>query len=201
MNMKKTFSEKRSKIREFYIKTASEVFSKFGFKKTTLDDISMAAGKTKTGIYYYFQNKESVFKAVVEREIEVVKSETLQLMSELNNPTDKIAGYIKLRYKHLKELSNFYEALKSDFLEGLEFITEIRSKYDSLEIGILEGVLSEGNATGEFDVADPAKTSLAISTILKGLEIPFFVKNYTFDIENQIDELLNLLFNGIIKRN
>lgn len=201
MNMKKTFSEKRSKIREFYIKTASEVFSKFGFKKTTLDDISMAAGKTKTGIYYYFQNKESVFKAVVEREIEVVKSETLQLMSELNNPTDKITGYIKLRYKHLKELSNFYEALKSDFLEGLEFITEIRSKYDSLEIGILEGVLSEGNATGEFAVADPAKTSLAISTILKGLEIPFFVKNYTFDIENQIDELLNLLFNGIIKRN
>jgi len=35
---------------------------------------------------------------------------------------------------------------------------------------------------------------------LKGFEIPFFIEKVDKDIEGQLDSLIDILFNGIIKR-
>jgi len=35
---------------------------------------------------------------------------------------------------------------------------------------------------------------------MRGLEIPFFIKQIVIDIDNRIDELLNILFYGLLKR-
>ncbi|HNX67284.1 MAG TPA: helix-turn-helix domain-containing protein, partial [Bacteroidales bacterium] len=52
------------------VEIAREIFTRFGFKKTTMEEIAVASRKGKSSIYYYFTSKEDVFKAVVEREAE-----------------------------------------------------------------------------------------------------------------------------------
>jgi len=45
-----------------------------------------------------------------------------------------------------------------------------------------------------------ALAAIAVFTAIKGLEIPLFWKNKYIDIENRVEDLLNILFHGILKR-
>lgn len=56
---------KRDANRENILKIAQDIFSKYGYKKTTLDDIANAVRKWKSSLYYYFKSKEDLFQAVI----------------------------------------------------------------------------------------------------------------------------------------
>lgn len=43
------------------------VFGRFGFKKTSVDDLAAAAGISKQGLYLHFSSKEEVFLAGLQR--------------------------------------------------------------------------------------------------------------------------------------
>lgn len=44
---------------------ATEVFLRFGFKKTSMDDLARAAGLSRQGLYLHFSSKEALFSAAV----------------------------------------------------------------------------------------------------------------------------------------
>jgi len=43
-------------------------------------------------------------------------------------------------------------------------------------------------------------TAMAIQTTLKGLEVPLFWKKKEVDIEYRLNAILEVLFNGIVKK-
>ena len=47
---------KKDVNRESILKIAQEIFSKYGYRKTTLDDIANAVRKGKSSLYYYFKS-------------------------------------------------------------------------------------------------------------------------------------------------
>jgi AcrR family transcriptional regulator len=55
--------------RQHLIKTAADLIYRNGFLKTTLADISAKADIPLGSIYYYFQNREDIARAVVERRV------------------------------------------------------------------------------------------------------------------------------------
>ena len=44
---------------------AGETFIRFGFKKTSMDDVARAAGLSRQGVYLHFPTKEELFREVV----------------------------------------------------------------------------------------------------------------------------------------
>jgi AcrR family transcriptional regulator len=52
---------------------AVRVFLRYGFKKTSMDDLARAAGLSRQGLYLHFQAKEELFKAAVERLLETME--------------------------------------------------------------------------------------------------------------------------------
>jgi AcrR family transcriptional regulator len=59
--------EKKSNVRDLILERASKIFLKFGFKKTTMDEIASLLHKSKTSLYYYFKGKEEIFKSIVKK--------------------------------------------------------------------------------------------------------------------------------------
>jgi AcrR family transcriptional regulator len=66
------------KAREEIVEIARGIFAKFGFRKTSMDEIAKAVKKAKSSLYYYFQNKEEVFQAVIEREAKCFEGENFK---------------------------------------------------------------------------------------------------------------------------
>ena len=60
-------SESGSQRREAILSAAIPVFGRFGFKKTSVDDIAAAAGISKQGLYLHFTSKEEVFLAALQK--------------------------------------------------------------------------------------------------------------------------------------
>jgi AcrR family transcriptional regulator len=57
-------------VKETIESEAHQVFSKSGFRKTTVDEIASANGKGKSSIYYYFESKKKIFQGGEEKDIE-----------------------------------------------------------------------------------------------------------------------------------
>ena len=77
---------------------------------------------------------------------------------------------------------------------------KIRKEYDRNEINILRSILQTGIDEGKFSIEDPELAAVAIATAMKGLEIPLFIKKEHGNIEDRLDNLINFLFYGLVKR-
>jgi AcrR family transcriptional regulator len=187
-------------IKDQIVTAARNIFNKFGFRKTTMDEIAQSLGKGKSSIYYYFKSKEEIYEAVVSHEADLLRTEIVKSISQVSHPVDKMKNYIFTRMRTLRKVSNYYEALSSEVVSHLEIINKIRDKYDRAEITLLQNILDEGVAKRVFHIEDTELTAVAIVTALKGLEVPMFWSNKRKDAEGQLERLLNVLFYGIIRQ-
>jgi AcrR family transcriptional regulator len=188
--------EHRKKI----IITAGQIFSRFGFKKTTMDEVAKAVKMGKSSIYYYFESKEEIFEAVVLYEANVLRSELTTAIKSVESPTGKMEKYVFVRMKTFEKLANYYNAIFDKNLDHYDFIEKIREKYDREEIAILRLLLYDGVRKKVFDVENSEYTALAIQTTLKGLEVPLFWKKREVDIDHRLNAILRVLFYGIVKK-
>ena len=85
---------KKNAARENILKIAREIFSKYGYKKTTLDDIANAVRKGKSSLYYYFESKEDLFQAVITKEANILAHELEIVINRNTDPVEKLRDYI-----------------------------------------------------------------------------------------------------------
>jgi len=190
----------KDEVKETIVNVARHIFSRFGFKKTTMDEIAIATRKGKSSIYYYFTSKEEIFQAVVEKEALILRKELVHGIHNASSPQQKLKAHVLIRMRSMEKLANYYSAIKDDYLSHLGFIENIRKKYDQEEIQMMENILNEGVKDNIFEIEDTSLAAIAIVTALKGLEIPLFMNVEEKDVERRLDHLIQILFNGVLKR-
>jgi AcrR family transcriptional regulator len=196
--MKQNTSDTNNK--EIIIAAARDIFCKYGYKKTTMDDIGRIIGKGKTSLYYYFKNKEEIFEAVLAFEIDLIKNELFDALDSERNPQKKLRKYILKRMELYFQLVNFYSAIQKEYLENLTVIEKIRQQYDDQELTMISGIIEEGIHQGYFVAKDIQLTAYAIILAMKGFEYPFSKEKDIHKLEADIDQLLEVLFYGLLKR-
>jgi len=190
----------KEEFRKKVIVTAGQIFSRYGFRKTTMDEIARELKMGKSSIYYYFESKEEIFEAVVLYEANILRNELTTAIKSVESPVDKMKNYVFIRMKAFEKLSNYYNAIFDKNLDHFEFIETIRSRYDREELAILRLLIWHGVRKNVFNVANSEYTALAIQTTLKGLEVPLFWMKKEVNIQNRLNAILDVLFNGILKK-
>ena len=188
----------KTDVKENIITAAQITFKRYGFRKTTMDEIAYAARKGKSSLYYYFNSKEEVFQAVVEKEAAVLRAELAFKVKEYNSASEKLRAYIFVRMQGFKNWGNFYDALKDEYLSNYDFIEKIRAKYDKSEIDTITQIIQEGMERGEFKSLNARLTAKTVLIAMKGLESSLIVENeQESSIAREIDDMLEILFHGI----
>jgi AcrR family transcriptional regulator len=190
----------KEEFRKKVIIAAGQIFSRYGFRKTTMDEIARELKMGKSSIYYYFESKEEIFEAVVLYEANILRNELTTAIKSVESPVDKMKNYVFVRMKAFEKLSNYYNAIFDKNLDHFEFIENIRSRYDREELAILRLLIWHGTRRKIFKVANSEYTALAIQTTLKGLEVPLFWMKKEVNIEIRLNAILDVLFNGILRK-
>ena len=188
----------KEEFRKKIIITAGQIFSRFGFRKTTMDEIAAALKMGKSSIYYYFDSKEDIFEAVVLYEANILRNELTKAIKSVESPIGKMENYIFVRMKTFEKLSNYYNAIFDKNLDHFDFIEKIRARYDLEEIAILRLILYDGVRKKVFNVENSEYTAMAIQTTMKGLEVPLFWQKREVQIDHRLKTILDVLFNGIV---
>jgi AcrR family transcriptional regulator len=191
---------KKDLNRETILKIAQEIFSKYGYKKTTLDDIANAVRKGKSSLYYYFKSKEDLFQAVIMKEVEVLAKELDKVVNRNTDPIDKLRDYMLTKINTFRNLANFYNALEND-VTAIGFIEEIKNRYEQDEIRLIKRILIEGVRKNEFEIYDFNLAAIGITMALKGLEMPLSAGTYgNLNLDRSVDIILKIICYGIMKR-
>ncbi len=191
----------KAEVRAQIVDVARKIFTRYGFRKTTMDEIATASRKGKSSIYYYFPGKEDIFKAVVEKEAGELQARLDKTIELDASPLEKLKAYIFFRLHHVRTVENFYSALNEDSLSHLEFILEIRRNFDLEELKLVQGILEEGMQDGSFQLSSSEIGAIAISTMMKGLELPLLLSSdHKTDRAELLEDLVRVLFYGILKR-
>jgi len=189
------FQDTRDKI----VSVATNLFSRFGFHKTSMDEIAKIARKAKGSLYYHFASKEDLFKEVVSQEIINLKDQ-LSVIIDNNDlsASGKIKTYLIKRMEILNDAANYHETIKADFFEHFDFIDDLRNELDNWEKANLKKIISQGVETGEFAVVGDIDVLIDVFImVLKGLEIPFFLQNKYEKYSPYFEDLMGILTKGL----
>ena len=185
--------------REKIISVADRLFSRFGFHKTSMDEIAKIARKAKGSLYYHFASKEDLFTEVVSEEILNLKN---QLSVVIDNTdlvaSEKIKLYLITRMKVLNNAANYHETIKADFFEHFDFIDDLRNELDEWEKDNLRKIILQGVETKEFAVISDVDVLLDMFImVLKGLEIPFYLQGKYEKYSPYFEGLMGILTKGL----
>jgi AcrR family transcriptional regulator len=81
----KTSSQYKTELKEKIIQSAIENFAKNGFDKTRMEDIAASCGLAKGTLYLYFKNKEDLFFALCEYNLEQLRNQLSRLFNKKEN--------------------------------------------------------------------------------------------------------------------
>ena len=130
MNKTKSGSEKREKV-QMIIEASQKRFGLYGIEKTSMREIADDLKLSKASLYYYFPDKESLYKAVVEKEQNEFIAKISERILSIQEPELLLREYAVTRLSYFRTLLNLsrlrleaYSDLKPGFRETINLFKE-----------------------------------------------------------------------------
>ena len=186
--------------KEAILDQALIIFGRLGFHKTTMADIAEASKRGRRTIYTYFKNKEEVYEAVIEREINRMIEDLKTEIASTESISEKLSNYLNSRLRAILRLTTNYGALRTAFLNNYKWVEKIRQTLDREENQILTQLLESGNDKQVFFIDDLKTTVKNITLIIKGVEYMLIKDSTEETITLHIKNIQQLLLKGLLKQ-
>ncbi len=124
-----------------------DVFSKYGFRGSTLDQIAQAAGLSKPNLLYYFPSKEAIHTALLERLLENWLA-PLQALDPKGDPVREIVDYARRKLTLSQNYPRESRLFANEILQGAPRIydtlrTDLKTMVDG-KAAIIKGWAQAG---------------------------------------------------------
>lgn len=113
----------QAKNRQLIVDAALGVFSAYGFRGTTLDQIADAAAMSKPNLLYYFRRKEDVYLAVLEHTLDDWL-EPLKALDPAGDPIGEIRLYIERKLEMSRAAPEASRVFANEMLHGAPVLGE-----------------------------------------------------------------------------
>jgi TetR/AcrR family transcriptional regulator len=121
-------TRKRTRIQaaneERILDAALEVFSTYGFRGATVDQIAERAGMTKPNLLYYFRRKRDIYLAVLNRTHEMWL-QPLEAMTQDGDPAREIADYIDRKLEMARDKPKESRLFAMEIIQGAPVLGDV----------------------------------------------------------------------------
>ncbi len=148
--MKKTLKNKKEDKRERIVEAAKKVFSKYGYNKSTLEDIGKIVGMKKNSLYHYFSNKEELFAFIIDREANAYFQFIDEEVEKGKTSEEKIKIVVKDGIKFSRKRLNLYNATVAARAEIFTIIENFHADFVNKQVDIITKLLQRGIKNKEF---------------------------------------------------
>ena len=143
MRASSELSEHESKRQRLLVEAARACFLRFGYQKTSLDDIAREAGLSRPLIYRSFKNKADIFAAVFEHTFEHHWPVAEAAASGRGSKRDKLLRvYDVLLIEPWEEISQ--GPMLADYYKALErLVPSAKARHEKLKLRTTESILGD----------------------------------------------------------
>ena len=153
------------------IEAARNRFAHYGFSKVTMEEVALDVGMGKASLYYYFPNKEDLFKSVIQKEQDLFVEEIKNLIRQNLTATKKLEDYVSKRLEYFQQLINLATLNVHSFVDIKSMFKELFKSFEDQELLLLQKIFDEGKSKGEFDKSVTEKTTRIFLHLLQGLRL------------------------------
>lgn len=186
-----------SEHREAILAAATDRFARFGFKKTSIEDVARRAGIGKGTVYLHFASKEELFGAAVRRIWAQAFAEIEAAVKRARTPEARVRAFLQVRENQLVEIARELSVSREAVLELLPLIEPHVRDYRDREVALLEATIVEGKALGVFAVRDPRLVAMGLAACVHGLERFVIAPDVSQDLRAAQAELFDVIVRGL----
>jgi AcrR family transcriptional regulator len=207
--MKEIKLTKEEIIKAEVLSTSRQLFKRFGYQKTTMEDIARGIGRGKSTLYYYYKSKEEIFEAIVERELKDLLSIIGKKVDKASTAEEKLKVYAVTAYEVIKEKAVLNDVIFNEMIKtgGVSIaqpsMVEHLSKVNEQWFLIMRNILIFGINNKEFSLSldEVERSSHAIFTSLVSTALMLSRFGHDEDLEMPVSGVLasvvNIFVNGL----
>lgn len=113
----------REQNQQLIIQVACRQFAEQGYAATKVADIAKAAGVPKPNIYYYFQTKDNLYRAVLESIVKPLL-EASEPIERLDDPVEALSEYIAAKLRISREHAYASKVFANEMMSGAKYLPE-----------------------------------------------------------------------------
>ena len=162
-----------AKTRQKLVDVARHLFAQNGLEATTMNTIAEASQNGRRTLYTYFKNKEEIYYAVIQTELERLSDRMDEVAAMDIEPEQKVILLIYTHLNMIKEAVVRNGNLRAEFFRNIWMVEKVRKQFDAAEQDVFYNVLKEGRDNGKFIIEDVRLMADIIHYTLKGLEVPY----------------------------
>ena len=157
--------------RRSIIDAARRQFAMVGFHGTSLSSVAAAAGLTPSALYHYYDDKESLYEAVMRETVELVWSGLLERVRASATVAEQVEEFIGAANEYAGDdrlLSAFLVAVPVEARRHPPFapLVELRTKWED---AVFDEIAATGLRTGELErLGDQSTASQAVRMVIMG---------------------------------
>ncbi|WP_421384095.1 TetR/AcrR family transcriptional regulator [Bacillus salacetis] len=182
------------------IEAATKSFSLFGYKATTMDQVSKLANVGKGTIYNFFKNKEELFDEIISSLIKEMKDAAEEVIEPANsfyeNVNAALFRILEFRKEHQLTIKLFQEEQEM----GTPAVIEVRKRLEEAILSYIKVKIIEAVEKGEIKACDPELTAFIMLQLYVSLIFDWEQRHKPLD-KDEIAKLFELyLFQGLSPR-
>ncbi len=189
-------TERGRRTRENMLVEARRVFEAKGYPATRISDIAEAAGVAHGTVYTYFEDKASVFKAVV-FDLTTQLEREWRISPQLSEPVDRIAeanrNFLDSYSSHAR-LLEVVEQVGTTELEYRQLLANFRQRYVERAVTGIRRLQTDGIVDRELDAY---LAGSALCAMVEGFGRQWLVRRERHDPQVVSDTLTRLWANAL----
>lgn len=151
-------TRKRTRIQEeregIILDAALEVFSTFGFRGATVDQVAERAGMTKPNLLYYFRRKRDLYLAVLQRTLDEWL-EPLRAIDPGGDPQREIVAYVDRKLAMSRDKPEASRLFALEMLQGAPVLGTVLSGELKDLVDEKAAVIRQWSDEGRLAAVDP----------------------------------------------
>lgn len=187
------------------IEAARKRFAHYGFSKVTMDEIASDIDMSKASLYYYFPTKENLFYAVLTQEQNEFIKEMDGIINTKLSASHKLITFVNKRLIYFQQFLNIGTLSFHTFLDTKSFYKKYFVDFEEKELELINRIISEGKANGEFDKKLEENTGTVLLHVLHGLRIrtlrmikePNLTNKAILKLQGEMDVVIKIFIKGI----
>ena len=191
-----TAVERQEQIR----RAALACFTRKGYYRTTMDDIVAQSGLSKGTLYWYFKSKKDLFISLFQVTMEGFGRAWELIVADASlSARDKLAATFCLYRSQLEGFVPLLGLMVEAWAltrhdEDMEEITrELYAPY----LRLMERIIEEGVASGEFSAQAPHAAATVVAILLDGITLAMGIGVWERDWGNLVDAAAALVLRGL----
>ena len=157
-------TQKRTRIQkekeEAILDAALNVFSTYGFRGATIDQIASLANLSKPNVLYYFNSKEAIHRQLIDRILEDWL-EPLLAIDPNGNPVWELRAYIRQKLELARDYPRESRLFANEILQGAPHIAEELQDLKTL-VDEKSVIIRDWAEAGKIKAVDPRHLFFAI---------------------------------------